>query len=71
MSPPLTCLINFSVNSGYYPEAFNLTLVTPISKTGDKKWIRNYRPNSIPKVFEKILKIRITKYKNIYKTLSY
>lgn len=71
---PLTVIINRSLETGEFPSAFKLSVVTPIYKSGDKTDMNNYRPisliSNLAKILEKILKIRLSKFINKYKLLS-
>jgi hypothetical protein len=61
---PLSYLINLSITTSTFPDAFKLATIIPIHKGGDKKNISNYRPisliSNIGKLFEKVVKKRIT-----------
>lgn len=65
---PLTKLINLLMTSGLFPSAFKQAIVTPIFKSGDKKFLTNYRPISIlpivSKIYEKAILSRFRKYLN-------
>lgn len=55
LAPLLKHIVNLSINSGVFPQAFKTSIVHPIYKHGDKNCISNYRPISILTVFAKIL----------------
>lgn len=58
---PLTHLINLSLDTGIFPEAFKQAIVTPIYKTGLKMLPTNYRPISLLTTFSKILEKIVNK----------
>lgn len=61
---PLTYLINKSLENGIFPESLKIAVIKPLHKSGDKRELSNYRPisllSNISKIFEKIIKSRIT-----------
>src|SRR5436190_20383852 len=63
---PLLHIINLSIRTGKFPDAFKIARVTPIYKSGDKSLFSNYRPISLLSVFSKILekmvKQQLTQY---------
>ena len=54
LSIPLSKLINFSFESGIYPDELKTGKISPIFKSGDKSDPNNYRPITILPVFSKI-----------------
>lgn len=71
---PITYIINKSLDDGIFPSAFKIAVIKPLHKSGDKLQISNYRPisllSNLAKIFEKILKDRITKFMNKYNIMS-
>lgn len=71
---PLTFIINKIFETGECPSHFKISVVKPIFKKGDETDIGNYRPisliSNLSKIFEKILKSRITDYLNKNSILS-
>lgn len=67
-------IINKSIDLGYFPAAFKASIIKPIFKTGDKEKVNNYRPisllSNLAKVYEKIIKIRMSEYIKKYDLLS-
>ena len=63
---PLTLIINQSLETGIFPDAFKTAKVTPIYKKGDKTNLNNYRPISvlptISKMFERVIHIQLYDY---------
>lgn len=63
---PLTKLINLGIRNSVYPSAFKISKVVPVFKGGNSEEESNYRPISLivtfSKVFEKLLKNKITHY---------
>lgn len=59
LSNPLQKLFQLSFHSGVFPDAWKLSILFPIYKSGDKADIKNYRGisilSSIPKVLESII----------------
>ena len=66
MIKPLTLIINQSLETGIFPDAFKTSKVTPIYKNGEKTKLNNYRPISIlptiSKVFEWVIHIQLYDY---------
>ena len=64
LSPPITYLFNFCLNSGSFPSSWKSTYINPILKKGNISFISNYRPISIisilPKIFSKIINNKLT-----------
>ena len=58
---PLKTIINKCIESSEIPNEMKLARVTPLYKTGDKKFCKNYRPISILPIFSKILEKLINK----------
>ena len=52
---PLKSIINASLETGQFPEAFKLAKVIPVYKKNNKKDMTNYRPISILSTFSKII----------------
>ncbi|CAI6370700.1 unnamed protein product [Macrosiphum euphorbiae] len=70
LSPPITYLFNFCLNSGSFPSSWKSTYINPILKKGNKSFISNYRPISIISIFPKILsKIINDKLTPIFKNI--
>lgn len=64
---PIICkLINSCLEKSEFPESLKRAIVTPIHKTGSQSLCNNYRPisvlNSLSKIFETVIKIRLQKY---------
>ena len=55
ISPVLEYLINFSINSGTFPDCLKVSRVVPLYKGGNELDCSNYRPISILNIFSKIL----------------
>uniref|UniRef100_A0A8C6TXT2 Reverse transcriptase domain-containing protein n=1 Tax=Neogobius melanostomus TaxID=47308 RepID=A0A8C6TXT2_9GOBI len=55
LTPPITKLINSSLEECTFPTALKSAIVTPIYKSGDKQAISNYRPISLLPVFSKAI----------------
>jgi hypothetical protein len=55
ISRPLIHILNSSIRTGIYPDAFKTAKVVPLYKSGDKTQFSNYRPISLLTVFSKIL----------------
>lgn len=74
ISAPLTYIINKCFESGTCPSAFKIAVIKPLFKSGDAVDVINYRPisliSNIAKIFEKILKNRITSFLNKFNILS-
>ena len=65
---PLKFIINKIFETGECPSHFKISVVKPILKKGDETDMGNYKPislcSSLSKVFEKIVKARLTNYLN-------
>ena len=63
---PLTLIINQSLETVIFPNAFKTSKVIPICKKGDKANLSNYRPifilPSISKIFERVIHIQLYDY---------
>jgi len=66
ISPPLTHIINSSMEESKLPAELKIAKVIPIYKKGDSKLTENYRPVSIlptfSKIFERVIYNRITTF---------
>jgi hypothetical protein len=51
----LLYIVNFSFESGVFPERMKEAVVIPIHKKGSKMYLNNYRPISLLMIFSKIL----------------
>lgn len=74
IAEPLSYIFNNAIEKGHFPSQFKTSIIIPLHKSGDKNTIGNYRPISlitaICKIFEKVIKIRLTEYLNKYKLIS-
>lgn len=74
INEPLTYIFNNCIETGIYPTAFKSSIVTPLHKKGERTKITNYRPISLvthlSKIFEKIIKKRLSSYLKKYNVLS-
>ena len=65
-APHLLHLINRSIASRSFPNAWKIARVTPVYKSGDRADLNNYRPISIlsvlSKITEKVVCIQLTSY---------
>ena len=72
--PPLTYIINLSLNSGVVPQEMKIARVIPLFKSGDKSLFTNYIPVSVLPVFSKFLERivynRLINFLNKYDILS-
>ena len=70
----LTCIINTSIVTGVFPDAWKHAVVVPIFKNGDADNVSNYRPISLlpilSKILEKIIANQLTNYLEDKKLLS-
>ena len=55
ITPPLTHIINMSIQTGKVPDQMKLARIVPIHKGGSKKQATNFRPISILSSFSKIM----------------
>ena len=62
--PPLTIILNDSLQSGIVPSKLKEAKVLPLFKSGDKQNFSNYRPISLLSVFSKVLEKAV--YKQLY-----
>ena len=74
IAPPLTHIINLSLQHGLIPSEWKSTKIVPIHKSGSKSDFDNYRPISIlpsvSKVIEKIVHRQLMKFLNDNRLLS-
>lgn len=72
---PITDLVNASLTTGYFPDAFKKARVVPVYKKGKKDNIENYRPISllpaISKILEKAMFNRVMTFLNKHEVLSH
>jgi cell fate (sporulation/competence/biofilm development) regulator YmcA (YheA/YmcA/DUF963 family) len=70
---PLSHIFTLSVSNGVFPEKLKECRIVPIFKGGDYKLCDNYRPislvNTISKILEKVVAIKLTNYLQINKLL--
>jgi hypothetical protein len=64
ISHSLSYIYNHLLYTGIFPDHLKIAVVKPISKTGNKTSMTNYRPISLLKAFSKVLK------KAVYSRLS-
>lgn len=71
---PLEYIFNTCMTLGIWPSIFKESVIIPVYKKGNKEILSNYRPISLithlSKLFEKVIKKRLTAYINKYKPLS-
>ena len=74
ITDPLEYIFNKSLNCGTFPRAFKTAIIKPLFKTGDRLDLHNYRPISLlsclSKIYERIIKKRLSDYINRYHLLS-
>ena len=72
--PEITFLMNLSISSGSFPDAWKKALVVPIPKSGNLTMVKNYRPISlIPlpgKILEKLVHQQLSHYLETSELLS-
>ena len=68
LSKPLTFIYNQSITTGIVPDAFKISQVTPIYKSGDVTNTSNYRPIATLSPFTKVLERLI--YDQLYTFLE-
>jgi len=65
----LARVFNKCFEDGHVPKLFKIAIVVPVFKSGDREDISNYRPISLVsnlcKLFEKLIKARLTKFLEI------
>ena len=68
ITPYITKYINLCLSTGIFPNRLKDTIVIPIYKSGPKTDPGNYRPialiNTIAKIYEKVINLRIKEYIN-------
>ena len=73
LSPRISHLVNRSFHEAIMPECLKIGKQTPVFK-GGKNIVSNYRPitvvNSIAKIFEKVVSVRLTGYLNHFNILT-
>ena len=71
---PLAHIFNLSLEQGIFPEALKQSKIVPIHKGGSPENCDNYRPiallNSISKILEKIVAIRLSNHLDFNKLIS-
>ena len=71
---PLAHIFNLSLEQGVFPEALKQSKIVPIHKGGTKDNCDNYRPiallNSISKILEKIVAIRLSNHLDFNKLIN-
>lgn len=74
LAPALTIIVNKIFETSTCPRAFKVAIIKPLYKNGDKTLPENYRPisliTSLAKIFEKILKVRLTQFFDKFKIIS-
>ena len=74
IAPTLTFLVNFSYDSGIFPDIFKIARITAIHKKGLKTEPSNYRPISslpyISKILEKSMANRLTSFFDKYNIID-
>ena len=69
ISSILAKLFNLCIKEGIFPEAFKISEILPVHKTGSKTIVTNYRPIALLSVFSKLLEkciyIQIVKFLNL------
>lgn len=65
LAQPLCTIFNLIIQTGYFPQLWKTSKITPILKHGNKSEISNYRPialiSNFSKVFESVLHARISR----------
>ena len=66
VAPPLTYLVNMSIEQGVFPDIMKCALVIPLYKAKSREEVTNYRPISLlmtlSKVIEKVIYKRVYNY---------
>lgn len=75
LATPLTIIINKMLTTGACPKVFKTAVIKPLYKNGDKDIPENYRPisliSNLAKIFEKVVKARLTKFFSKYNIISH
>ncbi|XP_063900527.1 uncharacterized protein LOC135120111, partial [Zophobas morio] len=65
LAQPLCTIFNLIIQTGYFPQLWKTSKITPILKHGNKSEISNYRPialiSNFSKVFESVLHARLSR----------
>ena len=74
ISIPLAHIFNLAIEKNIYPMQFKLAVIIPVYKSGDQKLCSNYRSialtSNLSKIYEKLIKIRLTKFLTKQKIIS-
>lgn len=74
VAPLISNLINKIMDTGECPRHFKVAIVRPLHKSGSKNDVNNYRPisliSNLSKVFEKVIKVRLTAFLERYNIIS-
>lgn len=71
---PLTYLVNWSLNTGIFPDELKTAKIVPLYKKGNQSCVENYRPISmlsvISKILEKVVFNRMKNFLSAYNILN-